>query len=257
MYLKNIEPISYLNALPSNIRVLDLSYKFKIETLPDLSRFNMLEELYCYKMGLTSISNPLPKSLTKVDFSDNNFEEIPTTVLNLPKLTEFYICWNNLKELDFEIRDSCLKVFDCSYNNIETISNKINKFHFLEKFYCENNKLLYIPKTLPNSLKELYVSYNPIIELPNNLPKNIKVIEAIFCPLIRLPFYLPYNIEKFLYTKNKILLDLYPYLTAYDNNNYNDNHDLNNMNLKHKIKYINKINQILCETNNYCDNYLY
>lgn len=254
MYLKHNDINSYINTLPLNTRYLDLSYKFKTPFLPDLSKFEELEDLRCYKMGLTSLKYDLPKSLKKIDFSDNEFDEIPQQILQLPKLSEFYICWNNLKELQYNLIYTNLKVFDCSENKIEYITNSIYKWNTLEKFYCENNKISFIPKRLPESLKEFYVSHNPIKELPNNWPKNIKVIECINCPIVRFPFYIPYNIERFIYTLNDVLLDLYPQIKTYDNKHYYKDNDV--YNFKNKIKYINRINQILCEKRNYCSDYL-
>lgn len=247
---------NYLTTIPGDIRFLDLSYKFKSGRLPDLSRFSNLEELRCYKMDLTTIDVELPKSLIKIDLSDNKFEEIPQAILDLPNLTEFYICSNNLKEIPNKVSPK-LKIFDCSFNDIESIPNSIYKWNLLEKFYMESNKISYIPKCLPNSLKELYVSDNPIKELPNNLPTYIKVIEALDCPLIRFPYYIPYNIEKFLYTMNSRLLKLYPEIKDYDYQYFNLSKNTDNKNFKNKIKYINKRNQFLCETKNYCSNYLH
>ena len=150
----NFKIENYLNSLPENISIINISGK-DLEYIPDLSRFTNLKELncsfnllkelprlndtievlYCHKNKLTSLPK-LPNNLTQLYCYDNNLTKLPE--LN-EKLIELYCYWNDITELP-----------------------KINKY--LKKLYCFSNILTMMP-IIPDDLISLDFSYNPIHDI--------------------------------------------------------------------------------------------
>ena len=162
---------TYLNSLPKNVLTIDISCK-GLTSLPDLTRFKNLQELYCTNNKLTSLPT-LPQNLTKLYCSKNELTLLPTLPQNLKEL----YCYKN------------------KLTSLPTLPQK------LTKLYCYNNQLTYLP-TLPQNLKELDCYNNKLTYLPT-LPQNLEKLDCSVNKLTYLPT-LPENLEK-LYCYNNQL----------------------------------------------------
>jgi Leucine-rich repeat (LRR) protein len=179
---------TYLNSLSEYILILGIEGE-DITSMPDLTRFKNLKELYISDNKLTSLScTLLPRSVEILYCSKNKLSF-------LPELTRF----KNLKQLY------------CSINKLSSLPNILPEG--LEILHCSSNKLTSLPdlKRLKN-LKELNCSNNQLNCLPTKLPLSL---ETLFCFDNRLNYFpiLPENIVNFYYPNNPIcnILD--------DNNN--------------------------------------
>ena len=126
----NIE--EYLNSLPEDITVIDVSYK-NLKYLPNLSRFKNLKELNCSHNELTILPE-LNENLQELFCCNNKLTILPVLNENLQVL---YCGNNNLTTLP-ELNEN-LKILFC-YNNNLTILPELN--HNLETLFCNNNKKL-------------------------------------------------------------------------------------------------------------------
>jgi Leucine-rich repeat (LRR) protein len=162
---------TYLNSLSEDIVTLSIDGR-DITSLPDLTRFKNLKELYCSDNQLTSLHS-LPESLEILYCSKNKLTSLP----NLPQ---------NLKEVY------------CSNNQLTSLLTLPEN---LEKLYCSNNKLTSLP-SLPQYIKELHCSNNQLNSLPT-LPQNLKILFCFDNELTYLPT-LPEKIAYFYYPNNPI-----------------------------------------------------
>ena len=80
---------TYLNSLSEDILIIDISNK-GIKSLPDLTRFKNLKELYCDSNELTSLPT-LPQNLKELYCYSNKLTSLPTLPQNLEKL----YCFDN------------------------------------------------------------------------------------------------------------------------------------------------------------------
>jgi len=105
---------TYLNSLPEDILIIDISFK-SLKSLPDLTRFKNLKELYCSNNELTLLPT-LPQNLEVLGCSNNQLTSLPT----LPqKLKELY----------------------CSNNQLTSLPTLPQN---LEELYCDNNYFIII-----------------------------------------------------------------------------------------------------------------
>ena len=141
---------TYLNSLSADILILSIEDRY-ITSLPDLTRFTNLKELYCSNNLLTSLPNNLPQGLEILHCSKNKLS-------SLPDLTRF----KNLKELY------------CSNNQLNSLPNHLPQS--LEKIHCSSNQLKYLPTILPQNLKALYCFENKLTYLPNLSEKMLYFI---------------------------------------------------------------------------------
>jgi len=155
LFNMNIEVQQYVDSLPSNIRIINVSYKNLI-ILPDLSRFVDLQELRCNNNKLTSLGI-LNKNLKHFDCSHNKLISFP----KLPENLQDLYCSNN-KLTSFPSLNKSLKQFDCSKNSL-TLLPRLNEN--LKRLYCSNNHLNIIP-SLNNNLLELYCFNNNLTNFP-------------------------------------------------------------------------------------------
>lgn len=167
----NIE--SYLNSLPDNTTQIDISHK-NVCYLPDISRFTLLEILYCDNNYLISLP-PLPESLRLLSCLSNKLRSLPP----LPQTLEYLFCsYNPLNSLPTlppnllnlycdktglyslpPLPPNLLHLY-CIGNNLTSLSAVPST---LQKLYCSHNKLTSIP-TLPESINGFAYCYNPIWE---------------------------------------------------------------------------------------------
>jgi Leucine-rich repeat (LRR) protein len=193
----NIE--DYLNSLPLNTRIIDVSGRGLIY-LPDLSNFINLKKLYCAYNNLTKLP-PLNENLEILSCSHNFLKCLPP--LN-QKLKTLDCSFNNLYELPF--LNESLKILNCSYNCLCDLPSLNNN---LKQLYCQYNKINELPE-LNINLRQLNCAHNKLTKLPN---LNIK-LEELTC--------IENNI-KWLPPINNYLYYIYFDIEIYNYNIYNNN----------------------------------
>lgn len=215
----NIE--NYLNSLPDNTEIIDVSNK-DITYIPDLSRFKNLKTLICSFNLLTSLP-ALTENLEYLDCSYNQINKLPT-------LNEYLIYLdcseNHLTHLP--ILNIYLITLICSSNFLKTISELNEKLELLD---CSNNQLfnLYF---LNKNLKTLNCSANDLIKLPylyNN--NNLKYLDCSFNKLYSFPFFNE-NLRAIICYDN-------PLYEMLDNKNYSKKNLITKTKILKKIKILN------------------
>jgi len=161
----------YLDSLPDNVDVINVSYK-DLDYLPNLSRFKKLKCLYCDHNKLTSLP-VLPENLKMLKCSDN---KLTSLLPILPENLKFLYCYNN-NLTSLPVLPKNLKELCCFYNKLTSLPVLSEN---LEKLDCSNNKLTSF-SVLPQKLKALYCYGNPIDKLiynnnPSMLNKNIIIL---------------------------------------------------------------------------------
>jgi Leucine-rich repeat (LRR) protein len=168
-----------LRQMPRTMTKIYLSGQ-NLESLPDLSKFTLLEELYCANNRLKSLPSNLFEMFPKLRLlaCSNNY------LTSLPPLGEYLeelYCVNNSLTCLPTLPET-LKYLYCSLNKIEKlpplppylvdlycIENQLTKLpalpETLKKLYCGNNQLTYLPK-LVNGLQVLSCFNNQIMSLP-------------------------------------------------------------------------------------------
>jgi Leucine-rich repeat (LRR) protein len=160
---------TYLNSLSEEILTLSIEGRF-ITSLPDLTRFKNLKELYCSDNKLTSISSTLlPQSLEILYCSDNKLTSLPD-LMRLKNLKELYCSINKLSSLPTTL-PQCLEKLHCSNNKLTSLPN-LTRLKNLKELNCSNNKLNSLPTNLPQGLETLYCFNNKLTYLPT-LPEKI------------------------------------------------------------------------------------
>lgn len=204
MTIESIE--SYLDSLPDDITILDVSQK-NLTYLPDISRFTGLEKLFCYKNLITELPK-LPKNLKELNCYGNKLTKIPELPKNLKELT----CYGNkLTKIEInELHD--LITLDCRYNKLKKLPN-LNLHKRLLYLFCSENKLKKLPE-LPDSLQLLRCENNKLHTLPY-LPNNIEQLYCDSNQLKKLPL-LPRKLERLVCCNNHLteLPPFPPKLTA-------------------------------------------
>jgi Leucine-rich repeat (LRR) protein len=136
----------YLDSLSDTILAIDISDR-DIKSLPDLTRFKNLRELFCYNNQLTSLPT-LPQNLTDLHCYNNQLTSLSTLPQNLIEL-------------------------HCSNNQLTSLPTLPQN---LEKIFCSNNQLTSLP-TLPQNLEILLCSNNQLTSLPT-LPQNLEILHC-------------------------------------------------------------------------------
>ena len=168
---------TYLNSLSEEILTLSIECR-GITSLPDLTRFKNLKELYCSDNQITSLPTTLPQGLEILYCSNNQLTSLPTT---LPQGLEILYCSNNqLTSLPDLIRFKNLREFNCYKNQITSLPTALPQS--LETLCCFDNQLTYLP-TLPEKTVYFYYTNNPIcniLDIDNNslikVKQNIKIV---------------------------------------------------------------------------------
>jgi hypothetical protein len=167
----NIE--SYLNSLPDNTTQIDISYK-NVCYLPDITRFTLLEILYCDNNYIISLPR-LPERLRLLSCLSNKLRSLP----QLPQTLEYLFCsYNPLTSLPLlppnllhlycdKTGLSSLPLLPPNLLHLHCVGNNLTYLRAfppnLLHLHCSHNKLTYIP-TLPESINGFAYCYNPIWE---------------------------------------------------------------------------------------------
>ena len=175
----------YLNSLSEDILTLSLERR-GLTSLPDLTRFKNLKELYCCDNLLTSLpTTNLPQSIEILMCSGNKLTDL-SDLTRFTNLKEFYCSVNKLTSFPNHLPQG-LEKLHCSHNQFTSFPNLPPNLIF---FNCANNLLNSLP-TLPRTLKELYCFDNYLTSLPT-LPENMLCILYFYNPICNI-VYIPYN----------------------------------------------------------------
>ena len=161
---------TYLNSLSEDILKLSISFR-GIKSLPDLTRFKNLEELYCSYNKLTSLPT-LPQNLKELNCSYNQLTSLPT----LPQNLQTFICSSNQLTSLPTLPQNLITLY-CYTNKLTLLPNLPQK---LEKLNCYNNKLNLLP-TLPQNIEKFNCDNNPIYEIVDSnslikIKQNIQIL---------------------------------------------------------------------------------
>jgi Leucine-rich repeat (LRR) protein len=152
----------YLNSLPANVEIIDVSNK-QITYIPSLERFKNLKKLICFGTRITTLPE-LPKTLEELNcFFCGGITEFP----ELPKTLKKLNCnWTKLRKQP--TLPNGLEFLDFSNTKIKSIELP----NTIKILYCVDNKMQNLPK-LPNGLEILNCSYNNLTILPR-LPDTLR-----------------------------------------------------------------------------------
>lgn len=167
----NIE--TYLNSLPDYTTVIDISDK-NVCYLPDITRFTLLEILYCDNNYLISLP-PLPPNLRILSCLSNKLRSLPP----LPQTLECLFCsYNPLTSLP-PLPPNLLHLY-CDKTGLTSLPAVLppNLLHL----HCVGNNLTYLPVVLPPNLQHLYCSHNNLTSMPT-LPQSINGFSYCFNPI--------------------------------------------------------------------------
>ena len=191
----------YLDSLPSDIKIIDVSKK-NLNYLPDLSRFKKLLQLSCDCNKLKSLPI-LPKKLEILNCCYNNLTSLPV----LPKNLKSLYCYNNYLT-SLPVLPEYLEALDCSHNKLTSLPIL---YEYLKVLICSNNNLTSLPvlpknltslPVLPKNLKSLYCEHNELMSL-SVLPENLEILYCDNNKLISLPV-LPEKLKVFSFFENPI-----------------------------------------------------
>jgi Leucine-rich repeat (LRR) protein len=145
---KRVSVETYLSRLPSTTKTIFLSGE-KLEKLPDLSKFTLLEELYCANNWLKYLPENLCTMFPhlKILACSNN---ILTSLPPLGNTLEDLYCINNALSRLPPLPET-LKHLHCGLNQLDELPPLPPG---LEDLTCTDNKLIKIPP-LPETLKTL------------------------------------------------------------------------------------------------------
>lgn len=129
---------------------------------------NLLTEL----PGALFAYNGMGTRLTRIDFSNNQIEEIPPQVSHLRVCVEFNISSNRIKELPEQMSSmTSLEVLNLNNNSLTELPKFIAEFRNLKKLTVTNNQLESVPyclgKLSPDTLKTLALYDNPLGDPPS------------------------------------------------------------------------------------------
>jgi Leucine-rich repeat (LRR) protein len=141
----------FLNSLPIDIKILDLSNK-NLTILPDLTKFTNLVKLYFHNNQIKELNN-LPNTLQELDCSSNSITELN----NLPNTLQGLNCSNN-QIIKLNNLPNTLQGLNCSNNQIIKLNNLPNT---LQVLYCSSNYISDL--IIPNTLQQLSCSNNNLL----------------------------------------------------------------------------------------------
>ena len=163
--IRRITVEEYLSTLDKDIGFLDLSY-MRLESLPDLSRFNKINELNCVGNKLKTLI--IPPSVTILNCSFNQIAEYPTFHDNL----EYLLINSNKLQIIDNINPN-LKYLRCNNNLITNINIPVNSK--LDVLICDNNKIDRLPLT--DTIKSIYINNN-------NLSGDLVIVSNLLTELV-------------------------------------------------------------------------
>jgi Leucine-rich repeat (LRR) protein len=111
------------------------------------------------------------------------------------------------KSIDEPEKLDIITKINISKKSLTELPEWISKCNNLIKLKCSKNKLIQLPKNLPNSLQNLDCSNNQLIKLPKNLPNLLQNLDCSNNQLIKLPKNLP-NLLQELWCSNNQLIKL-------------------------------------------------
>jgi Leucine-rich repeat (LRR) protein len=177
--IKRVSVETYLSRLPSTTKTIFLSGE-KLEKLPDLSKFTLLEELYCANNWLKYLPENLCTMFPhlKILACSNN---ILTSLPPLGNTLEDLYCINNALSRLPPLPET-LKHLHCGLNQLDELPPLPPG---LEDLTCTDNKLIKIPP-LPETLKTLQCGKNQLTYLPP-LVNGLKILACFDNQIISLP----------------------------------------------------------------------
>ncbi|CNL44800.1 IpaH family type III secretion system E3 ubiquitin--protein ligase [Yersinia pseudotuberculosis] len=189
---------------------------------------NNAKRLELNRLGLTSLPEIWPASLSSLDLSDNVLTQFPQ---NLPEGLDYLDVSSNrqLQEwpdsLPSSLEDLCithcgfttlgslppnLQELRASYNQINTLPDTWPAS--LSSLDLSNNVLTQFPQNLPEGMEDLTLSYNrQLQEWPDSLPSSLKELCITYCGFTTLGS-LPPNLQELRASYNQIntLPDTWP-----------------------------------------------
>ena len=161
---------NWLDALPLDIKSINLPRLGFIKKFPNLNRFTNLKYLECSNSQEIDTINNLPDSLQVLVCTDHNL----LNKIDFPPNLLYFKCNNNYKLKTINNLPQTLLYLDCSFCNLKEINNLPKSLIYLDYQHNDLKKI----NNYPESLLFLNCSRCDINEL-NNLP--IKLLFLICC----------------------------------------------------------------------------
>ena len=121
-----------------------------------------------------------PEEITTLDLSHQQLKEIPIELLKFQKLEKLFLHDNQLQELpDFLFQLPQLKQLDLSHNHIAEVPTSISNLITLRSLFLLVNELSTLPNEtgLLNQLEVLHLQHNFLTKLPNGLEQLLSLKE--------------------------------------------------------------------------------
>jgi hypothetical protein len=191
----NVE--EYLNSLPKDVEVIDLSSRF-CKRIPSLLSFTNLKTLNLYNCILTELP-PLPEGLERLVMTKSKFETLPPLPSTLENLHIDHSPTLKYISAPLPINLHVIHIGNCSIEslpelppnlwNIDIYSCRLKGLPELParltSLRLDHNCIESLP-TLPPNLTELKIRNNPITRLPA-IPSQMQWIDASNCEITHVP----------------------------------------------------------------------
>ncbi|XP_035233782.1 leucine-rich repeat protein lrrA-like isoform X2 [Stegodyphus dumicola] len=132
-------------------------------------------------MNDTYVHNRLTMNDTYIDYSSQELDEIPETVLKLTEIQKLFLNYNNLTRVPSLLCKNLLSLSCLSLNGnmLEHLPDEIGCLSHLCELYIKENNLLKLPESISNlqKLQKLCLTGNQILELPESLSSLVNLTE--------------------------------------------------------------------------------
>ncbi len=149
-----------------------------VKKLREFYRYHLVTELSLQGLGLSSLPQCWPATITSLDLSKNRLKCLPGA---LP---------------------AKLEMLDISFNSLSLLPGLLPDC--LKKMIASSNKLLYLPPSLPAKLDTMDISHNNVINWPAALPRRLRILIANDNAFTQLPWPIPPCLERLELKENLI-----------------------------------------------------
>ncbi|XP_050308821.1 podocan-like [Anthonomus grandis grandis] len=193
-----LENLQFLNLSYNKLQVLQRAYFSSLNNLQQLDvSWNNLARVALGSLQLPSLSRLLLAGNSQlgdsyelllgigqrvqiVDVSKTGLKKIPAAITH--SIKSLKLLNNTIKTLSRGELDDypLLQYLDLSSNDIVSLEDDaMGRLEFLSNIHLTNNKIVFIPRSLPESLRELHLGHNNIVNVLRFDLKNLPKLEVL------------------------------------------------------------------------------